>query len=63
VQLFGAVAEEIRDSAQWLEEQGVAVIDINMGCPVDKIVSRGAGAAMLRDPQKTGEFVRMVTRQ
>ncbi len=62
VQLFGAVAEEIRDAAQWLEEQGVSVIDLNMGCPVDKVVSRGAGAAMLRDPQKTGEFVRMVTR-
>ncbi len=62
IQLFGAVAEEIREAAQWLEGQGAAVIDINMGCPVDKIVSRGAGAAMLRDPQKTGEFVRMVTR-
>jgi nifR3 family TIM-barrel protein len=62
VQLFGAVAEEIRDAAQWLESQGVAVIDLNMGCPVDKVVSRGAGAAMLRDPQKTGEFVHLVTR-
>jgi nifR3 family TIM-barrel protein len=62
VQLFGAVAEEIRDAAQWLEETGVAVIDLNMGCPVEKVVQRGAGAAMLCDVEKTGKLVRMVTR-
>ncbi|MGE0825354.1 MAG: tRNA dihydrouridine synthase DusB [Candidatus Binatia bacterium] len=61
VQLFGAVAEELRDAAQMLEAEGVAVIDINMGCPVDKVVKRGAGAAMLRDPQQTGKFVRLIT--
>jgi len=61
VQLFGSVAEEIRDAALWLEEQGVALIDLNMGCPVDKVVKRGAGAAMLRDPEQTGKLVRLVT--
>ncbi|MBI3801756.1 MAG: tRNA dihydrouridine synthase DusB [Deltaproteobacteria bacterium] len=61
VQLFGSVAEEIRDAAQWLEAAGVAVIDLNMGCPVEKVVQRGAGAAMLRDLEKTGRLVRMVT--
>ncbi len=61
VQLFGAVAEEIRDAAQWLEESGVPLIDLNMGCPVEKVVQRGAGAAMLRDSEKTGKLVRMVT--
>jgi tRNA-dihydrouridine synthase B len=61
VQLFGSVAEELRDAAQYLEETGVAVIDLNMGCPVDKVVKRGAGAAMLKDPQQTGRLVRMIT--
>lgn len=61
IQLFGAVAEELRDAAQLAEETGAAVIDINMGCPVDKVVSRGAGAAMLRDPEKTATLVRMIT--
>jgi nifR3 family TIM-barrel protein len=61
IQLFGAVAEELRDAAQLAEESGASVIDINMGCPVDKVVSRGAGAAMLRDPEKTGKLMRMVT--
>ncbi len=60
VQLFGSVAEEIRDAARWLEEAGVAAIDLNMGCPVEKVVQRGAGAAMLRDPERTAKLVRMV---
>src|SRR5919108_6269862 len=57
VQLFGSVAEEIRDAAQWLEETGAAVIDLNMGCPVEKVVQRGAGAALLRDPRRTEKYV------
>jgi tRNA-dihydrouridine synthase B len=62
VQLFGAVAEELRDAAQMLEAEGVAVIDINMGCPVEKVVTRGAGAALLRDPIATGKYVSTITR-
>ncbi len=62
VQLFGPVAEEVRDAALWLEEQGAAAIDINMGCPVEKVIKIGAGAAMLKDPKKTGAFVQTVTR-
>src|SRR6266508_2500817 len=61
VQLFGSMAEEIRDAARWLEEAGVAAIDLNMGCPVEKVVQRGAGAAMLRDPERTAKLVRMIT--
>jgi tRNA-dihydrouridine synthase B len=61
VQLFGAVAEELRDAAQMLEAEGVAVIDINMGCPVEKVVTRGAGAALLRDPIATGKYVSTIT--
>jgi nifR3 family TIM-barrel protein len=61
VQLFGSVAEELRDAAQWLEASGVALIDLNMGCPVEKVVRRGAGAALLRNPEQTGKLVRMVT--
>ena len=62
VQLFGPVAEEVRDAAIWLEEHGAAAIDINMGCPVEKVVKIGAGAAMLKDPERTGKFVQTVTR-
>src|SRR5262249_38255358 len=34
VQLFGSVAEEMRDAAAYLESRGMSAIDINMGCPV-----------------------------
>jgi len=61
VQLFGSVAEELRDAAQMLAESGTLIVDINMGCPVEKVVTRGAGAAMLRDPVQTGKFVRTIT--
>lgn len=61
IQLFGAVAEELRDAALLAEETGAVVVDLNMGCPVDKVVSRGAGAAMLRAPEKTAKLVRMIT--
>jgi len=62
VQLFGAVAEELRDAAQMLEAERVAVIDINMGCPVEKVVTRGAGASLLRDPVQTGKYVSTITK-
>lgn len=62
VQLFGPVAEEVRDAAVWLEERGADAIDINMGCPVEKVIKIGAGAAMLKDPKKTAAFVQKVTR-
>ena len=43
VQLFGSVPEEMRDAAQFLESLGVASVDINMGCPVKKVVKIGDG--------------------
>jgi nifR3 family TIM-barrel protein len=39
----------------------VALIDINMGCPVEKVVRRGAGAAMLCNPEQTVKLVRLIT--
>lgn len=62
IQLFGPVAEEVRDAALYLEEQGAELIDINMGCPVEKVVKIGAGAAMLKDPKRTGKYVETVTK-
>ena len=47
VQIFGADPAIMRDAAQYLESLGtVDAVDINMGCPVDRIVKGGAGAAM-----------------
>src|ERR1019366_6349410 len=46
VQLFGSVPEEMRDAAICLASIGVHSIDINMGCPVKKVVKIGGGSAM-----------------
>ena len=58
VQLFGAVPEEMRDAALWLESLGVSAIDINMGCPVKKVCRVGGGSAMMTELDKTAHLVR-----
>jgi nifR3 family TIM-barrel protein len=58
VQIYGANTEEMRDAAQWLESYGVAAVDINMGCPVHKVVRGGGGSALMCDPAKTINLVR-----
>ncbi|HMP82011.1 MAG TPA: tRNA dihydrouridine synthase DusB [Verrucomicrobiota bacterium] len=58
VQLFGAVPEEMRDAAAYLESLGVASVDINMGCPVKKVCKVGGGSAMMMELDKTAQLVR-----
>ncbi|HWD18377.1 MAG TPA: tRNA dihydrouridine synthase DusB [Verrucomicrobiae bacterium] len=58
VQLFGAVPEEMRDAALYLESLGVASVDINMGCPVRKVCRVGGGSAMMTEMDKTAALVR-----
>ncbi len=58
VQLFGGVPEEMRDAALYLESIGISAIDINMGCPVRKVVKTGGGSAMMTELDKTQKLVR-----
>jgi tRNA-dihydrouridine synthase B len=58
VQLFGSVPEEMRDAAAFVESRGVASIDINMGCPVRKVVNVGGGSAMMTELGKTAALVK-----
>src|SRR3954470_6629765 len=58
IQLFGSVAEEMRDAAILCEELGAESIDINMGCPVKKVVKIGGGSAMMTELDKTAALVR-----
>ena len=58
VQLFGSVPEEMRDAAIILENLGVQSIDINMGCPVKKVVKVGGGSAMMTELDKTSALVK-----
>src|SRR3954463_7732615 len=58
VQLFGAVPEEMRDAAIYLESIGISSVDINMGCPVRKVCRVGGGSAMMTETDKTAALVR-----
>lgn len=58
IQLFGAVPEEMREAAIMCQEMGVQSVDINMGCPVPKVVKVGGGSAMMTELDKTAKLVR-----
>src|ERR1700689_324774 len=58
VQLFGSVPEGRRDAADFLQNLGVASIDINMGCPVKKVCKVGGGSAMMTELDKTSALVK-----
>jgi tRNA-dihydrouridine synthase B len=58
VQLFGSVPEEMRDAALIAEACGAVSVDINMGCPVKKVVKIGGGSAMMTELDKTAALVR-----
>jgi tRNA-dihydrouridine synthase B len=57
IQLFGAVPEEMRDAAVLCAELGAQGVDINMGCPVKKVVRIGGGSAMMNELNKTAALV------
>src|SRR2546427_3636795 len=50
IQLLGADPDVLAEAARRLEAGGADGIDLNMGCPVPKIVAKGQGAALMRDP-------------
>ena len=62
VQIFGSDPALMAEGARIVTERGADLIDINMGCPVKKVVRAGAGAALLRDPEKAGMIIRAVRR-
>jgi len=61
LQIFGSTKESLVEAAQFVEENTTAdIIDINMGCPVNKIIKAEAGAKWLLDPNKVYEMVQAV---
>lgn len=52
MQLFGPEPEPVRVAAGLVAEAGADLVDLNMGCPVRKVLKTGAGAALLREPER-----------
>jgi nifR3 family TIM-barrel protein len=57
VQLFGSDPEIMADIAKRIEERPFDIIDVNMGCPVPKVVNNGEGSALMKDPLLAGRII------
>jgi len=60
VQLAGCEADVMAEAAKINEQEGVALIDINMGCPAKKVVNGQAGSALMRDEMLAGRILQAV---
>jgi tRNA-dihydrouridine synthase B len=47
IQIYGHVAAEMEYAARWVVDHGASAVDINMGCPVNKVVKTGGGSALM----------------
>lgn len=57
LQLFGSDPKIVSEMAKRIEERPFSVLDINMGCPVPKVVNNGEGSALMQRPKLAGEII------
>ena len=62
LQLFGEDPTILAEQAKRIEERNFDILDINMGCPVPKVVNNGEGSALMKDPKRVGEIVSAVSK-
>ncbi|MBO5417222.1 MAG: tRNA dihydrouridine synthase DusB [Clostridia bacterium] len=62
VQIFGSEPEIMAEAAKRFEEMGAAAIDINMGCPVPKVVGNGEGSALMKNTALAGRIIEAVSK-
>lgn len=61
-QLVGCEPAVMADAAVMLEELGFPLVDLNLGCPVSKVVAKGGGSHLLREPETAGKIFSAVVR-
>lgn len=57
LQLFGSDADIMSEMAKRIEERPFDILDINMGCPVPKVVNNGEGSALMKNPKLVEEII------
>lgn len=62
LQLFGSDPDIISEIAKQIEERPFDILDINMGCPVPKVVNNGDGSALMKNPRLAGEIIEKTAR-
>ena len=62
LQLFGSEPELMGQMAHKIEDKPFDILDINMGCPVPKVVNNGEGSALMKDPVLVGKIVESVAK-
>ena len=62
LQLFGSDPEIMSEAAKRIEDRPFQILDINMGCPVPKVVKNGEGSALMNDPGLVRRIVEKVSR-
>lgn len=62
LQLFGSQPELMAEMAKRIEERPFSILDINMGCPVPKVVNNGEGSALMKDPELAGRIMAAVVK-
>ncbi|TCP52754.1 tRNA-U20-dihydrouridine synthase [Tumebacillus sp. BK434] len=62
MQLMGCDVESMRIAAELVADTDAAIVDINMGCPANKVHKAGSGAALARDPQNAARIVEAVVK-
>ena len=62
LQLFGSDPEILAQIAAQIEERPFDILDLNMGCPVPKVVNNGDGSALMKNPRLAGEIIEKTAR-
>ena len=62
LQLFGSEPDLMADMARKIKDKPFAILDINMGCPVPKVVNNGEGSALMKDPVKAGKIIEAISK-
>ena len=61
MQLFGSEPELMAEVAKFIEDKDFDILDINMGCPVPKVVNNGEGSALLKNPELIVQIIKSVS--